>query len=88
MLTKEQIRDLRAWAAVAVEDCAHDAKAYDEMNPGFSLPGNLQRKMGAEWGLIGEALAAYERTVALLAEVRAQGSSVVTDAELERALEG
>jgi len=31
---------------------------------------------------------AYERVAALLAEVRAQGSAVVTDAELERALEG
>jgi len=94
MLTKEQIRDLRAWASVAVEDCAHDAKAYDEMNPGFSLPGNLQRKMGAEWGLIGEALSAYSRVAALLASKVAPGcfglltERTISCDELRRALEG
>jgi len=87
MLTTEQVRDLRAWAAVAVEDCERDAKAYDKWNPGFSLPGNLQRKMGAEWVLIGDALAAYSRVVALLEMAETQGGRL-TRVELRRALEG
>jgi hypothetical protein len=94
MLTKEQTAHLRARAAVAVEDCEHDAKAYDEMNPGFPLPGEVQRKIGAEWVLIDAALAAYERVTALLEAVTPPqggailGSSPPFHERLRRALEG
>jgi hypothetical protein len=97
MLTKEQVEKLRARASVAVEDCEHDAKAYDEMNPGFALPGEIQRQVRDEWKLIGEVLAAYGLVAACLEtwettkcdytqSVDAVRESMI--AELRRALEG
>jgi hypothetical protein len=89
MLTGEQIEKLRARASVAVEDCEHDAKAYDEMNPGFALPGEIQRQVRDEWKLIGEALAAYSRVVALLEKWDEQYTGMLlARTELRRALEG
>jgi len=100
MLTREQVEKLRARASVAVEDCEHDAKAYDEMNPGFALPGEIQRQVRDEWKLIGEALAAYGRVEellmtqeALLSVLKSQGIEppvvlVAATENLHRALEG
>ena len=94
MLTKEQIAGLRAWADVAVDDCEHDAKAYDAWNPGFPLPGQTQRKIRDEWVLIGQALAAYERVAALAADMRAKADRDLSGTHthfanlIDRALEG